>query len=880
MQTVLAALADGVTVVTANNRLARHVALAFNRAQRAAGRGAWRSPDVIPWNAWLQQLWATAAFQQSAARQRTLLDEVQTRILWQQLIESAQPDATWGTAGAMARLAMQAWQLCQSWQVSLEELEAAADSDDSALFASWAVDYRTRCEEGRWTDLASAADILAGELPRGVPVAEQLLFAGFDTWSPQQQRLLQRLEQAGTRVTRAPLPDCRPCQVQQVPCVDAAEELDMAARWARALREGAPEAVLGVVVPDLARRTDEVRRAFLDVFVPDWRFGSEAGQAINLSYGTPLASVPSIHVALVGLAALQGRLDYRDLGQLLRTPYVAGASVEWAGRARLDVALRARIGTMVELDAAIAIGKQVAPMFCELVARMLAQRETWPNRQSPGRWTQAFTQGLACLGWPGDRTRSSEEYQAELAWRRLLETFAGAGPVLGPLSLPAALAALRSLGGEQVFQPEGRSDAVQVMGALEAVGQLFDGLWVCGLDSDHWPPAGRPSPVLPLSLQRRLGMPDSSPAMVRERAERLLHQLSGSAPLVYLSWPKMAGDEQLASSPLLQTIPPAKRTDVPHWRESTYRQLLGGASALETLETDTAPAVAMDAPVRGGAGLLALQGRCPARAFLEMRLGAAELPVPAPGIDPGVRGVVVHAVLARFFTEVPDQAALSRLSEPARAERVAAIARQELQRWLPPARLFMRRMAELELRRLAPMLTEFLRHEDDRPQFTVETCENSEQARLGGLLLRVRTDRTDLLAQGQRLIIDYKTGGDFHTRNWLLGRLREPQLPLYALLFDAAAIAVVELRETGVKWHGVSAEDFGLPGVKDVASFSGGRWPDWLRLREAWRESLERVAAEFLGGDFRLDLRDRELALGRWAMLTRIHEQAMASEQE
>jgi probable DNA repair protein len=879
MQAVLAALADGVTVVTANNRLARHIALAFNRAQRAAGRGAWRSPDVIPWNAWLQRLWATAI--QQGACQRTLLGEVQTRILWQQLIESARPDAAWSTAGAMARLAMQAWQLCQAWQVSLEELEAAADSDDSALFASWAVDYRARCEDNGWTDLARAADILADELPRGaVPVPEQLLFAGFDTWSPQQQKLLQRLEQAGICLTRAPLPHCQPCQVQQVPCLDAADELDMAARWGRALRESTPEAVLGIVVPDLARRTDEVRRAFLDVFVPDWRFGSDTGQAINLSYGTPLASVPSIHMALVGLAALQGRLDYRDLGQLLRTPYVAGAGVEWAGRAWLDVALRARIGTVVELDAAMAMGRQVAPLFCERLARLRAQRETWPNRQAPGRWTEAFTQALACLGWPGDRTRSSEEYQAELAWQRLLETFAGAGPVLGPLSLPAALAALRSLAHEQIFQPEGRSDAVQVMGALEAVGQLFDGLWVCGLDSDRWPPAGRPSPVLSLSLQRRLGMPDSSPVMVRERAQRLLHQLSGSAPLVYLSWPKMAGDEQLAPSPLLQTVATAERTDVPHWRGLTYRQLLAGPPALETLEPDAAPTVAMDGPVRGGAGLLALQARCPARAFVEMRLGAAELPVPVPGIDPGVRGVVVHAVLARFFTEVPDQAALSRLSESARAERVAALARQELQRWLPPGRQFTRRMAELELSLLAPMLTEFLRREADRPKFTVETCENSQQARVGGLLLRVRPDRTDLLAQGQRLIIDYKTGGDFHIPSWVAGRLREPQLPLYALLLDAAAIAVVELKATGVRWHGVSAGDLGLPGVKDIASFSNGRWPDWPAVREAWRESLERVATEFLGGDFRIDLRDRELALGRWAMLTRIHEQATASEQE
>ena len=56
-----AALASGAVIVTPNNRLARHLVARYDRAQRAAGRTVWTAPTVMPWNAWLETLWATIA---------------------------------------------------------------------------------------------------------------------------------------------------------------------------------------------------------------------------------------------------------------------------------------------------------------------------------------------------------------------------------------------------------------------------------------------------------------------------------------------------------------------------------------------------------------------------------------------------------------------------------------------------------------------------------------------------------------------------------------------------------------------------------------------------------------------------------------------------
>lgn len=882
MQAALTALADGATVVTANNRLARSIALTYNRAQKAAGKGAWLSPDVLPWGAWIERLWDVAAMRAGPdAAYRTLLGDRQSRLILQRIIEGMRPDTAWATAGAMADMAQRAWQLCHAWQVDVGSLPEMADSDDSALFAACAAEYSRQCRDRRWTDSAMLPGLLIRELAGRAGLApSRLLLAGFDEPTPQQRHCIDQLQHAGTQATWLPIPQQPRGSLWQVRCADRSEELDCAARWARAFREEQSDALVAVVVPDLDTRAAEVRRAFLDVLAPDWRIDGDGQQNVNLSLGAPLAGVPVIHVALLALGALRGSLDYRELGQLLRTPYLVAAAQESRGRAELDLVLREQIGTTIDLRVAIARGRELAPQFARRLAALRERCESWPARQSAAQWVDAFCAALAEIGWPGDRGLDAQEYQAIRAWQHVLDEFARADQVLGPLTVAAALSVLGGMARDQVFQPEGRSDAIQVMGALEAVGQEFDGLWVCGLTSDAWPPAGRPSPLLPLGLQRRLRMPNSAPALIREHSERLLRHLIGSARQVIVSWPEAQDDEVLTPSALVQRVPERAFVEVQRWPEESYRQRLAAQRRLETLDPDPAPPVAAGRPVRGGTRLLSQQARCPARAFAEMRLGASELPVPAPGIAPALRGQIVHAVLERFFAEVTDQAALLRLSPDDANRRLLAAIDAELRQRLPLDRALIRRMADIEARRIVAIGTQFLAGERSRPAFRVEASEASRTTRLAGLELRLRPDRIDRLGDGGRLVIDYKTGTDFKPSGWRGARLREPQLPLYAVALDAAAIAIVELKPDGTRWRSVGAAGIVLPDVEGPGEFSGGVHGDWAALCAAWRTALQSAAAEFMAGDFRVNLRDADLAAGRWAMLTRIHEQPAAAMEE
>ena len=74
----------GATLVTASRRLARTLQEQLNALERAAGRDAWEAPAILPWSAWLGELWNTLVYSGHPAALR--LDEHQEMAVWEQAI--------------------------------------------------------------------------------------------------------------------------------------------------------------------------------------------------------------------------------------------------------------------------------------------------------------------------------------------------------------------------------------------------------------------------------------------------------------------------------------------------------------------------------------------------------------------------------------------------------------------------------------------------------------------------------------------------------------------------------------------------------------------------------------------------------------------------
>lgn len=844
------ALTAGVTIITANKRLSRRLQQLWGELALADGETVWESPDILPWSAWLQRCWESALLQSTLGGREApgmLLGIDQELALWERVITQSRAGSELLRPSAAAREAREAHLLQNAWRMRIPSTVAG---DDVGAFLDWSTQYRTLCRRNDWIDEARLPDLLAGLINDALPAPTALHLVGFDEYTPQQEALIAAIEAGGGRVTRA-TPASAPGQVQRVALPDAEAEIVAAARWARGLLEQDPGLRIGIVVPDLAARRAQLARIFEDILQPASVLPAAADTEpplFNLSAGLPLAQIPIIHDALRALELAGGECRLETAGVLLRSPFFAGAEQELDARALLDVRLRKRGDVVISLGRLIAeAGKPQC--CCPLLADRLSQLQTQAaglrdRRLRPSEWAECLLGLLGALGWPGERALDSDEYQAVDAWRDRVSGLSLLDAVLSRLDLGGVLKYLAQQAGERMFQPERGDTPVQILGLLEATGLVFDRLRIMGLHDEVWPPAPDPNPFLPLTLQRALGLPRSSAHRELEVAQRMLDQLLSAAPEVRLSHPLSEGDRSLLPSPMITAFPLVNESAADLAAVASYRDLIhaaGLAMPPEQIDDSFGPAIDGD-HAGGGSQLFRLQAVCPFSAFARFRLNVRPLDEAVSGLDAAERGKLLHRVLDILWTELGDQQALLALDG---AGRTALLSRSievvlEEERARRP-QVFTAHFRELEHQRLMRQVEAWLDIERQRAPFVVEATEHKTRVSAGGASVDVIVDRIDRLADGGRVIIDYKTGRA-SPADWDGDRPDEPQLPLYSLLIedDLRAMMFARIRAGDVNCIGIARDDGIAPKIRTA--------DDWRGLLSGWRVVLERLGEEFRAG--------------------------------
>jgi len=618
--------------------------------------------------------------------------------------------------------------------------------------------------------------------------------------------------------------------------------------WARERALASPGARIGVVVEDLAGRRDEVVALAEELLAPEAALGADAEpMPFDISLGAPLAAVPLVATALDLIALGEGSLDAGAAAALLRSPYLLGAEAAWPLRARAEREWLDEGRTELTLADAIAALDQRSDLLAQ---RWRSARDVLRGRprSSPREWSDAWRGWLAATGWPGTRMLDSGEYQARVAWEKLLVEFASLSAVAPRLSPERALATLQSLAGEQRFQPEGGPAPIQILGVLEGTGLTFDALWVAGLAADRWPAAPDPNPLLPIAWQRERNVAHATAEREREYARDLTRRFARAAPEVVFSCAAVIDDHDASPSALILDYP--ERAASP--RPRSWIDAIANAAALEPIVDDRAPALAAGSALRGGSRIVALQSDCPFQAVTRCRLRAEPWPAPCAGLTPLDHGKIVHAALAAFSRGVRDQASLMALDEAALAGHVRAavdrgLAELPARRWSALPVL----IREAEARRLERTLRAWLDLERTRPPFIVMALEERMPFSLGGIELTLQLDRIDALAGGGVAILDYKTGEALPPRQWFDERPRSVQLGLYALAQairapgTVRAVGFAELRAEGIELAGIAADDSVGFGLESVAIAPGGTWRS---LEAWWRGTLGALGAEIATG--------------------------------
>jgi RecB family exonuclease len=243
---------------------------------------------------------------------------------------------------------------------------------------------------------------------------------------------------------------------------------------------------------------------------------------------------------------------------------------------------------------------------------------------------------------------------------------------------------------------------------------------------------------------------------------------------------------------------------------------------------------------------LKAQSRCAFRGFAESRLDADRLERPVPGFNERERGELIHHALEHIWSALHDSAALHAIARDdedrlladsvARSLARASLVRDPGLRW---------RIRERD--RMHGVLRKWLDVERQRQPFEVERLEQGVQvARHAGLEFKVRIDRMDKLADGARVLIDYKTG--MASADWRGERPDNPQLPIYALLQPEDLVAVAYGRVNAAECSFIAeAERPAIFRPRGQKSPLEGR-ADLAALIEVWSQRIESLAADFAAG--------------------------------
>lgn len=841
------ALSTGATVLTGNNRLARHIKHRYDRHQQHTGERVWQRADVMPLDTWLYRL--LADLHAEGATDRRLLQPVQRQLLWEQVLREHTDGTAYLNAQAMASSLQQAYTTARAYGYAFSD-ERSSKSIDQRAFVRWAEAYHHLCDERAVLDPADViTHLMSDACWSRMRLPSHLMLVGFYEITPQQQCLLDALLLQNVRIDQISQSSAQSVEHARVSPQEDIAELAAAASWARTELEKNARARLAVVVPDLQNRRTELEYQFRRAFFPQRRPDTltPADCPWNFSLGLPLANTPPAQTALLLLKLAGNAIDADDFTRLLLSPFLGDADTERDARARLAVDERLRRQRQFTLAELIPLSRRSAPRLHKRLQRL--QNALPRSRQLPGYWADRIGKLLDVVGWPGEQTLSSDAYQQVSALRDTVHALAALDDFSTPLSLREAGQMLARTASQTLFQAQTEDVPVQVLGLLEVSGLSFDAAWVCEMDSGRWPPVGRPNPYLPLAWQRDVGAPHASAQRELAYSAQLFESLQRLAPQVLFSHVGMRDDTPIK--------PAAAIADLPSVAAMQPSGVCADSPIDAVLDEQCdvyGPAVAAGDKVSGGSGLLARQAECPFHAFMQYRLFAREVEDAELGIDPRDRGLLLHRVLEDFWRDARDQEVLLGLPEAQLQSRVTELTQKATEDY---RNLY--RLSALERERVEEVALQWLAFEKQRPPFSVEEVEVARDIDFEGLRIHLIIDRIDSVyvdnGANSRVIIDYKTGTRHDPRSWMLARPGEPQLPLYAVTEETPvsgiAFALLDRRVRAFRGYtdgDALLPEVGLPALPDPDHPRRQVPITWEDALTHWRQQLGALAQEICDG--------------------------------
>jgi len=852
-------LSSNAVVITGNSRLSAYLIKSYDTWMLEKAAKAWETPNVLSWNAWLNRTFKEYYLVDEETEKPIVITDSQERIVWEQIIKKANTDSVLLQISATAKHAAASRKLIKQWDINLGE-ERQYLNDDALAFLSWLKQYESRLKKRKWiasSDLLSCLfDIFTS---KKLFAPKKIILTGFDEFNIQQEQFLLFMKSSGCVVEWVK----HESRNQSIRCVKAnqvREEIDWSARWARSLLEEDKKNRIAIVVPELKQLRDIVDLTLQNVFTPIGISPASSGmhKAYNISLGKPLSEYAFIETALL-ILRIDKVMDIEEMSSILMSPYIRGWSGELYKRSLLEQKIRQSAKLTVKLDYVLKCAVKKSLFSCAEFSMQLEKystaKRTLPSMARPSDWANLIAKMLDEIGFSKGRELSSDEYQIAEAWNELLYELASLDNTCDLIKYSTALNYLTRFASERVFQPKTNDTPIQVLGVMEASELEFDYMWIIGLHDAVWPPAPKPDPFIPITVQKKKNTPHSSADREYNIISKITKRLISSSSHVVLSFPAMNATDILRPSPLLKDFETIDIANIKRWESSSWKQLIFKSASLEKIIDNLVP-VGKGEMLKGGSQIIKLQSLCPFRSFAELRLGARSVNKPTIGITPIERGSIIHEILEYIWDEISSHEQLIKLSEVSLNEVINRLVSKVMVNYADKTSVDIpKHFMLLEQNRLERLVHDWLSIEKLRPAFKVLSTEHSLELNMGGIVINLKLDRVDELEQGGQLVIDYKTG-NVSPAQWFGDRPQDPQLPLYSVAMPGklSALSFAQLQTGSLGFKGIAANKDLVPGVKSYEQLlQSKQYDSWSALLDEWQKVVETLADDFRHGNAAVD---------------------------
>jgi probable DNA repair protein len=799
------ALAAGAIVITPNNRLSSQLLQDFFKTTTPLSKIS--EVTCLPYKTFLQHWFKKLRHQDPHRSHPILLSQAQQDYLWQQILVDY-------NAGFINEV-KEAWRRCALWQIDSAS-DAFALTPQTQHFQRFSNEFKQQLQKLHALTEEQLVGYLLNSPPIDLPF--KLIWACFDDYTPEQQALQNAMQQRGCVQEAYDLGE-KHTEAYRYAAKDKQDEYRQMIEWAKEqlnLKKGR----IAIVIPELQKEFTPLQRLLKQHL---------SSEAFNISLGQPFIEYPIVAHALHWLDLDKATLDHHQIKLLLTSPYLSGSHQEFITRSELMQKSTLLKHVNLSFYTFIKATRPTAP----LLAACLENIADYPHEASPMEWVHYFKTRLLELGFPGEYTLQSANYQCFQRLMMLLDEFLQLALISPIMTKKEALAALNHLAKSTIFQTQKATTSLQILGLLEASGCTFDSIWVSGLTDQCLPQKANLSAFIPIHLQRERSMPHASAERELQLAEQLVARLQYGCEHVVFSYPQLMEDMPNLPSPLIKPFKELPKRIIDESRRETH---------LMTYQEDYLVPFALNESISGGTALLAYQAQCPFRAFAAHRLHAEKAVMIVEGLDVIERGSLIHNVLDLLWQRLKSQHYLLSLSDGKLQEEITHAIEQALKPIIQESRRsFSSLIRDVEILRLTRLVEASLAWEKKRPPFIVESTEQHFTIQLGGIDFRLRVDRLDEV-DGKKWVIDYKSSLP-SASPWNEERPEAPQLLLYALLDEQInALLFLQLKGGRVACSGFSENKV----LDDVKSLKPDE--EWADYRERWQHQLTELACEFKKG--------------------------------